>query len=242
VSGYRRDLAYVHDVGFRDYALNAAPGLLRILRRNGVGEGLIVDLGCGSGRWAAELNRAGYQVVGVDQSAAMIALARRVAPSSQFRVASLLGVKLPACDGITSIGECLNYCFDESNSRRALQQLFGRVYRALRPGGVFVFDVAEPSRLPRRVPQKNYLEGSDWAILVKVDGDRKHNLLRREITCYRKVGQLFRRSEETHVLRLYRTRDLMDDLVRCGFQARKLIGYGRFRFPSGIAGIVATKP
>ena len=69
--GYREDLAYVHDAGFRDYALNAAPGLLRMLRKNGVTEGLVVDLGCGSGRWAAELNRAGYRVLGVDQSAAM---------------------------------------------------------------------------------------------------------------------------------------------------------------------------
>jgi len=112
VPGYRKDLAYIHDAGFRDYALNAAPGLLQMLRKNGVTDGLVVDLGCGSGRWAAELNRAGYRVLGVDQSAAMIGLARKIAPNSRFKIASLLRASLPFCDAITSIGECLNYCFD----------------------------------------------------------------------------------------------------------------------------------
>ena len=58
--GYREDLPYIHDAGLRDYALNAAPGLLRMMRKNGVTDGLVVDLGCGSGRWVAELNRVGY--------------------------------------------------------------------------------------------------------------------------------------------------------------------------------------
>lgn len=242
VRGYREDLAYVHDAGFRDYALKAAPGLLRILRRHRAAKGLIVDLGCGSGRWAAELNRSGYEVVGIDQSPSMIQLARRIAPASRFLVGSLLRAKLPPCDGITSIGECLNYCFDANNSRNALRRLFERVYAALRQGGVFVFDIAEPHRLPNEMPRKSWFEGRDWAVLVTVSGNRKQRILRREIVCYRKAGRLFRRSEENHTLRLYRTRDLLDDLARCGFNARAVKGYGRFRFPSGIAGIVAIKP
>src|SRR5262245_26473393 len=63
---YREDLAYIHDVGFSAFALQAAPGLLALLRRGGVTQGLVVDLGCGTGLWAAELLRAGYQVLGVD--------------------------------------------------------------------------------------------------------------------------------------------------------------------------------
>ena len=86
MQAYRRDLAYVHDAGFSDYALQAAPGLLQMLRKNKVPRGLVVDLGCGSGRWAAALNQAGFEVLGVDQSASMIDLARRVAPRSRFRI------------------------------------------------------------------------------------------------------------------------------------------------------------
>ncbi len=158
--GYGPDLAYIHDAGFTDYARSAAPGLLSILRRNKVTEGLVVDLGCGSGRWARRLNDQGYCVFGVDQSPAMIRLARRFAPQSKFKVASLLDVHLPACDAVTSIGECLNYAVDQRSSRARLMRLFRGVFRALRSSGVFVFDVAEPARIPAR-PERRWMEGSD---------------------------------------------------------------------------------
>jgi SAM-dependent methyltransferase len=239
--GYGPDLAYIHDSGFTDYARNAAPGLLRILRSHTVTNGLIVDLGCGSGRWARELNSHGYRVLGVDQSPAMIHLARRFAPRSKFKVASLLDIALPACNAVTSIGECLNYAFDQRNSRALLTRLFLGIFRALRPGGVFIFDVAEPARIPA-MPERHWIEGPDWAILVEIDGDRKRNLLWRRIVSFRKAGRRYRRTEETHHLRLYRTEDLIHDLDRCGFRARKLAGYGRFQFPPGIAGVLAVKP
>lgn len=241
MSGYREDLAYIHDSGFTDFALNAAPGLLDMLRRSGATSGLVIDLGCGSGRWARELNRAGYEVLGVDQSPAMIRIARRVAPRAQFRVASLVSVELPACHAITSIGECLNYTFDQRNSRMELRRFFRRVYRALIPGGVFIFDIAEPTRVPKN-PEKKWSEGRDWAILVNIEGDRARRVLCRRIVTFRRIRNTFRRSEETHLLRLYCAEELVTDLARCGFRVRKLKGYGRFRFPRGITCILAVKP
>ncbi|HYK18552.1 MAG TPA: methyltransferase domain-containing protein [Bryobacteraceae bacterium] len=239
--GYLEDLAFIHDDGFTDYAQRAAPGLLEILRRNRLNGGLVVDLGCGSGRWARELNRAGYDALGVDQSPAMIRLARKIAPRSKFVAASLLSARLPECDAVTSIGECINYTFDRRNSRAKLRELFARVYRALWPGGVFVCDFAEPERAAKAAG-RHFVEGRDWAVLVEVDGDRERKRLERRIVAFRKSGTQFRRSEETHVLNLYAAEDLLRDLARCGFHARKLRGYGKFKFPQGIAGILAIKP
>ncbi|HYL73436.1 MAG TPA: class I SAM-dependent methyltransferase [Bryobacteraceae bacterium] len=240
MQGYGQDLAYIHDAGFSDYTRSAAPGLLAILRKHGVADGLVVDLGCGSGRWARELNRAGYRVLGVDQSSNMIRMARRIAPRSKFQVASLLSVKLPACDAITSIGECFNYCFDQRNSVVQMRRLFRRVYQALRPGGVFVFDTAEPGRIPKQ-PEKKWMAGRDWVVLVSINGDKKRETLQRQIVSFRKIGKQYRRSEEIHNLQLYRTTDLIKDLTSCGFRARKLTGYGDFQFPAGIAGVLAMK-
>ncbi|MGD0438449.1 MAG: class I SAM-dependent methyltransferase, partial [Bryobacteraceae bacterium] len=127
MQGYGPDLAFIHDAGFTDYARNAAPGLLTTLRAHKVADGLVVDLGCGSGRWARELNDHGYRVLGIDQSAAMIRLARRCAPESKFKIASLRDAELPACDAVTSIGECLNYTFDRRNTRAQLGRLFRRI-------------------------------------------------------------------------------------------------------------------
>ena len=57
-SAYQQDLAYIHDVGYGDFARNSAPQLLELLAQAGVDEGLVVDLGCGSGIWAAALSKA----------------------------------------------------------------------------------------------------------------------------------------------------------------------------------------
>src|SRR3712207_1396295 len=45
---YGEDLAYIHDVGHAEFALAAAPGIMEILESNGIHDGLVVDLGCGS--------------------------------------------------------------------------------------------------------------------------------------------------------------------------------------------------
>src|SRR6476620_3936388 len=131
---YKEDLAFIHDVGFGEWALNSAPGILETLKRNRIREGLVVDLGCGSGLWAHALSLAGYRVLGIDISEAMIAIARKRVPDAQFLVASLFDVPIPSCDAITSISECLNYLFDSAADRR-MSRLFRRVYHALTPGG-----------------------------------------------------------------------------------------------------------
>jgi len=52
---YQEDLAYIHDVGYGHFVNGSAPGLLQLLSRSKIHEGLVVDLGCGSGLWAAQL-------------------------------------------------------------------------------------------------------------------------------------------------------------------------------------------
>src|SRR4051812_7620284 len=164
--GYNSDLAYIHDVGHGDFARNAAPGLRSLLKRAVPGGGVVVDLGCGSGIWTAELAAAGYQALGIDLSPAMIALARGRAPAADFRVASFVTAELPRCAAVTAIGECFSYLLDPQNSERQLVALFARIHAALEPGGCLIFDVVTPGRVRGRGPQQTYREGEDWAVLV----------------------------------------------------------------------------
>ncbi len=145
---YKEDLAYIHDVGHGDFVLNSAPGILEILDRNGTREGLVVDLGCGSGLWAQELAKAHYRILGIDISESMISIARRRVPDAEFRIGSLFKADIPVCNAVTSLGECLNYLFDPENEDEGLARLFGRVHDALAPGGVFLFDVLGPGQVP----------------------------------------------------------------------------------------------
>jgi SAM-dependent methyltransferase len=237
---YRDDLAYIHDVGFGDYARNSAPGLLKILRKAGINSGLVVDLGCGSGLWAAELISAGYEVLGIDISEAMIGIARKRVPLGEFQVGSLLKVKFPHCAAVTSLGECLNYLFDRDNSLNQLRRLFRRVYTALEPGGLFLFDIAEPGR--GKGPGQRHREGPGWAVLVDVDEDGLTNRLARRITTFRRVGSFFRRDEEVHQLQLYSRSEVSKELREVGFRVRTLTHYGEQPMIGGCVAFVARKP
>ena len=239
---YADDLTYIHDVGFGGFATRAAPGLLRLLERSGVGSGLVVDLGCGGGRWAQELSRRGYAVLGVDISSAMVRLARRRVRKGEFRRASFLTVRLPRCDAVTSLGECFNYMFDGQNNRRGLVRLFRRVHGALRPGGVFVFDMIGPGGEPDPNLSQRHRQGRDWAVLLDATEDRRRRELRREITTFRKTGRLYRKHREVHCLKLYSKSEIAARLRQVGFRVRFLKGYGRMKFGPGHAGFLARKP
>jgi SAM-dependent methyltransferase len=211
-----------------------------MLRASGIRRGLVVDLGCGSGLWARALVDAGYDVLGVDLSAAMIAIARKRVPEARFVRGSLLERALPRCVAVTAIGECVNYLFDSNNDSRALAGLFARVWSVLEPGGVFVFDVAGPERA-RASATVTHREGHDWALLLRVEEDRKARLLARHMTIFRRVGKLYRRTLETHRLRLYSAGEIERLLRRTGFTIRQLGGYGALRLPRGHRAFFARK-
>src|SRR5690606_32773514 len=127
VSAYAADLARIHHEAYGFLARAAAPVVLDALAAAHP-SGLIVDLGCGSGITAAALVDAGYDVLGVDASPDMIALARRTAPGARFAVGSAHAVRLPACVAVTAIGEVVGYAEDPVAPAPSLARLARRVY------------------------------------------------------------------------------------------------------------------
>ena len=202
----------------------------------------MVDLGCGSGIFARALLDAGFDVTGFDLSAAMIATAHRRAPEPDLKVGSFLDAEIPQCLAVTAIGECFSYLFDENVAGDGLDRLFERVYRALEPRGVFLFDVAAPGRLRGASPQRYWGEGEDWAVLIEADEDAPERRLTRAITTFRRTGESWRRDQETHVLRLHARRDLESRLRAAGFRVRPIAAYGTMRFAPGHLGFCARKP
>jgi SAM-dependent methyltransferase len=242
VEWYKEDLAFIHDVGYGDFALSSAPGILEILDQSKIREGLVVDLGCGSGLWARELMKAGYRVLGVDISRSMIDIARRRVPEAEFRVGSLFEAELPPCNAVTALGEILNYLFDPDNDRQTLVRLFHRIYDALTPGGVFVFDIAEPGQIMQQTTAREFSEDDDWIVLIEKDEDREQGTLTRRITTFRSVGELYRRDDEVHIQRLYKATDIASELRQVGFLVQPMRNYGQYPLPAAHTAFVARKP
>jgi SAM-dependent methyltransferase len=236
---YDEDLAYIHDQGFTDMARAAARTVLDLLKAQKIKNGLVVDLGCGSGVLAEKLTRAGYDVLGIDMSEAMLRLARKRAPLARFERGSLFRTSLPDCVAVCAIGECVNYLFDRNGASR-LAPLLRRVHRALKTRGAFMFDIAEPGRGSKA--SFVHSEGDDWAVLVRKEVDVRRETLTRRMTVFRKVGPLYRRSEEVHRQKLYSVAQIRTALEAAGFQVTRLRGYGTARFAPERAGFIARKP
>ena len=250
MAAYGDDLAYIHDSGFGDFARGAAPGVLQTLRRNGVKDGLVVDLGCGSGIWAEILLAEGYDVLGVDLSPGMLALARRRAPEAIFLEGSLHEVKLPRCAAVTALGECINYLFDPEEpdvpaaiaGAAVLRSLFARVHAALQPGGLFIFDVAEPGQILPDRPRHGLTSGPCWAITVDVREDAKARILTRRMSFLRFEADDLRRGEEVHRQRLYPKKEVKTALVEAGFEVRTARAYGSVPLALAHTAFIARKP
>jgi SAM-dependent methyltransferase len=235
---YRDDLAHVHHSGFTELAEHAALYLHRALLKRGIRDGTVVDLGCGTGELARAISERGFDVLGVDVSAAMIRRARRVAPRARFRVSTLADFDLPRCEAVTAVGEVLSY-LPPSTKPAPTGRFFLRVARALRPGGIFFFDA-----LVTGAPAMEYRLwkcSDEWAVLVNVSEDVRRRRLRRDITTFVRKGAHYRRSSETHELLVFRARALIRDLEHAGFRVRTTRRFGKTLLGARRLGFIARK-
>ncbi|MEL7037364.1 MAG: class I SAM-dependent methyltransferase [Cyanobacteria bacterium J06592_8] len=237
---YSEDLAYIHDAGFGHVAENASNYLLNVLQQQGIKQGLIVDLGCGSGIFSQRVYAAGYEVFGIDISADFIAIARQRVPQAEFLVESLFTADIPACIAVTAISECLNYLVDENNTTAERIKLFQRIYQALSTGGILLLDLLEPGQ-NLRVNDRSFKQTEDWAVLVQKEENHQQKQLTRWITTFRKVGELYRRDQEVHLVQLLDGQEIIKELQEIGFQVQVLEGYDHFKFAAGHIGIFAQK-
>jgi SAM-dependent methyltransferase len=116
-----------------------------------------------------------------------------------------------------------------------------RVYRALRPGGLFIFDVRVPATRPigTRVTTR---VGDDWACIAFIDEYLATQRLVRRIVTFRRRGRTYRRGEEIHKLRLYPKQKIAEWIRKLGFRVRTYRGYDAYRLGPRQVVFVARKP
>jgi SAM-dependent methyltransferase len=241
---YGPEQAAIHDARFGDLARDAARLVLDRLAAAGITAGRVTDLGCGSGILARAVHDAGFDVVGVDLSPAMVDLARAAVPDGSFRVGSVHDVEVAPSVAVTAIGEVLQYATDPRAGLDALHALARRVFAALEPGGVFAFDVSTPGRnLGQDVFHRWHVHDS-WVLGMHAteSGDR---LERRIALLVREDDGRYRRVDETHELRLYEVDAVRARLVDVGFEVEVRPSYtgSTASTPSaGWAVFVGTRP
>ena len=129
-----------------DYSRAQLKFLQRVLLPDLPPNAAILDLCCGTGQLIHPLIAAGYQVTGLDGSDGMLTYARQNAPQATYLLEDARRFHQPEqFDGVFSTSASLNHIMTPED----LTQVFSHVYEALRPGGLFVFDINHPAQMEK---------------------------------------------------------------------------------------------
>lgn len=237
---YRPDLALVHHRGFGFHADASAPGILELLTAVRDRNGLVLELGCGSGLLTRYLVDAGHRVIATDASPAMLDLARTTVPDAEeIRLLTLPDDLLPPADAIVSIGHVLSYLPDEPALDRALVA----VAEALRPGGVVALDLCDLEWGSARVdaPIQGRV-GDDWAIITETSVPSPDRFVREMTTFVRAPDGTWRRDDERHDNVLIDTNRVPALLREHGVESTVLPAFGGESPPVGLRVVVGHRP
>lgn len=197
--------------------------LCGILQENGVSDGLLLDLGCGTGSMTQLLAKRGYDMIGVDSSPEMLQIAVEKKEASGQDILYLLQDMREfelygTVRGVISICDSMNYMTDSED----LLQVFRLVNNYLDPGGVFVFDlntVYKYENLGDCVIAENREEASFiWE--NEYDSQKRLNFYQLSVFLREKNG-LYSKHEELHCQRAYTVEEIIRLLEEAGmrFQA-----------------------
>ena len=205
---------------------------MQILAREGIRPRNVVDLACGTGSVTAILARMGYPVLGVDMSEEMLTVAamktQQIEPMPRFSCQKLQQLRLPrAVDLAVCALDSLDYILDPADCAEAIR----RVYRALNPGGVFIFDVNTPEKLRAMDGQVFLDEDDDVYCVWRGEFDEQTNICSYGMDLFQRQGSAWQRSFEEHCEYAYSREQLTGFLKDAGFTHIEVWADRRFEAP-----------
>ena len=120
--------------------------LVTLLRKYGVDDGLVLELGCGTGNISEALRHKGYDMIGIDNSEEMLSVAIEKSmeieddslPQSLYLCQDMREFELyGTVRAIVSICDSMNYITESED----LLEVFRLANNYLDPEGVFIFDM-----------------------------------------------------------------------------------------------------
>ena len=200
------------------------------------GEGLkprtAVDLACGTGSVTLLLAKMGLDVTGVDMSEEMLTVAFQKAQEAEvnpmFVCQRLQELRLPrGVDLAVCALDSLDYILDPEDCAEAIR----RVYKALNPGGIFIFDVNTPEKLRAMDGQVFLDEDDDVYCVWRGEFDEKTNICSYGMDLFQRQGKVWHRSFEEHREYAYTREQLTGYLKAAGFTHIRVYADRKFADP-----------
>jgi len=221
--------------------------LTGLLREYGVKDGLIAELGCGTGTMTRLLAKAGYDMIGIDLSEEMLDIARYDHPEAEedilylhqdMREFELFGTVA----AVVSLCDSMNYITSEED----LLKVFKLVNNYLDPGGYFIFDMNTIYKYETVIGDRVIAENRDDCSLIWENYyDKDERINQYDITIYSKVEfeeepeddaeepdtPLYERLEETHIQKAYPVERVKELLEEAGLEFVAVYGVGTKEAP-----------
>lgn len=180
----------------------------------------IMELACGTGEMAMRLSREGIDVIAVDLSENMLAIAQQKALEENlditFVAADMRNLEdMPQVQVVTLYSDSLCYLTDFED----VSLVFEQVYQCLEEGGCFLFDVHSTYQMNEVFPGYQYSYTTDESAFIWQSFALEEDCVEHVIDIFvRNKDGKYERFEETHVEKTFSIEDYCASLKRAGFK------------------------
>ena len=212
--------AEVYDTFMQDTPYDEWTGYIeRIWAHFGLKPRLVCDLACGTGNMTIRLAERGYDMIGIDLSAAMLSKAREKSPENilylnqDMREFELYGT----VDSIICLCDSINYITDPDE----LLEVFKLVNNYLDPGGLFIFDINTIHKFRDILADNCYCETTDNSAYTwenYYDEEERINEFYTNFFVEDKESGMYHRYEEYHYEKGYTIEEIAGLIEKSGME------------------------
>lgn len=210
---------FMDNVPYREWA----DFLQEILQKEGINDGLVLDLGCGTGSMTEELAGRGYDMIGVDNSEDMLEIAMEKRQESGHDILYLLQDMQEfelygTVRAVVSVCDSVNYVTEKEE----LEQVFRLVNNYLDPGGIFVFDFNTEYKYREVLGDRTIAENrEDSSFIWDNYYYEEEHMNEYELTLFIQEAdqkELYHKYQEAHFQRAYTLEEIRELLEKSGLR------------------------
>ena len=209
--------------------------VIALLKEEKVESGLVLDLGCGTGKMTRLLAAAGYDMIGIDNSEEMLEIAREYQYEQDADGEEDASAEAEARNhilyllqdmrefelygtvrAVISICDSMNYILEEDD----LLQVFKLVNNYLDPDGIFVFDMNTRYKYANMLGETTIAENREEGSFIWENYfDEEEDINQYDLTLFIQEEEgLYRKFEETHYQRVYDLDVVKELLLEAGME------------------------
>ena len=197
--------------------------LVSLLKKYGVEDGLVLDIGCGTGAMTRYLDAHGYDMTGIDVSEEMLTIAKeKSSPDILYLLQDMREFELyGTMRAAVSICDSMNYILEEDD----LLQVFSLVNNYLDPGGIFIFDLNTVYKYQEILGEQTIAEDREECSFIWdnfYDEEERINEYQLSLFIQNEQGT-YNKYEELHLQKAYEQEEVVSFLYEAGFSSVRVL-------------------